>query len=242
MTERWLTEAVAACGLPSPAVFPRDLAAELEPALSVTLVPLPHLTSDGVREWLERRGRRNRVADRHRRLHGCLVAQGGKGALFYDSKDPEPEQRFTLAHEVAHFVLDHLLPRERALRIFGEAIRPVLDGSRGPRDEERLSAALHQVPLGVQIKLMERGPSGAICAGKVATAEQRADRLALELLAPRAEVLALLKQPGGDDAEARVAARFGVPEEVVGGYVRTLLRRESASGFSILDFLGEHRR
>jgi hypothetical protein len=170
-----------------------------------------------------------------------MVARAGFGVLFYDSRDDEHEQRFTLAHEVAHFVLDHLLPRFRALRAFGEEIREVLDGRRAPTREELLSSVLDQVPLGIQVKLMDRGPSGSICAGKVAESEQRADRLALELLAPAVLSLAVLKDAAGKGGEARVASRFGLPAEVARTYAR-MLRRESPPRFSIMEFLGEDER
>jgi hypothetical protein len=237
-----LEEAVAACRLPPPPAFPRDLATEAELWLPVSLVSLPGLTSDDVRDWLAKEGIGHPVSARRRALHGCMVARAGRAALFHDRQDSEDEQRFTLAHEVAHFVLEHLLPRAQALRVFGEGIRPVLDGVRRPRPEEALSSALDQVPLGVQVKLMDRGPSGVIHTGHVAEAERRADRLAFELLAPVALARPVLKDAPGAEGEARLASRFGLPREQARTYARTLLRRERTARFSIAEFLGEAGR
>lgn len=241
MRRRWLEEAVAACGLPPCPKFPRRLAEEVLLSLPVTLVPLAHLTSEDVRAWLARRGVHHRVADIHRSIHGCMVAWAERGVIFYDTADGENQQRFTLAHEVSHFVLDHLLPRTRALQAFGREILPVLDGRRDPTPEECLSSVLDQIPIGLQVKLMDRGPSNSTCAGRVAKSEQRADCLALELLAPAEHVLGELRGAPGDGV-ARVASRFGLPPEVARMYVGRLLRRQRTPRFSILKFLGEDRR
>jgi len=202
--------------------------------LPVSVESLPGLCAHDVRQWLRQRGIYHGVSETDRALHGCLVARAGQGIVFLDAGDEEAERRFTLAHEIAHFVLDHLLPRLRALKVFGERILPVLDGERAPTREEMLSAVLERVRLGVQVHLMSRGLDGAVCAWKVEESEQRADRLALELLAPAQAAAAGLRRILGDtedlaDREERavehVAERFGLPAEVAGSYVRFLLGR-----------------
>ena len=242
MTARWLEEALEASCLKASSTFPRNLAAEVSLRLPVTVVCLPRLTSDSIRDWLAQRNWHHRVVDLPRGLHGCMVAEKGVGILFHDSLDTPNQQRFTLAHEVAHFVLDHLLPRARALRVFGEAIRPVLNGSRAPTPEESVSALFERVPLGVQVKLMDRGPSGSFRTGRVAEAERRADRLAQELLAPSALVIPLLKDVSADEAVDRVVFKFGLPREEARTYVQQLLRRQRAPRFSLQRLLGEDGR
>ncbi|PTL82213.1 ImmA/IrrE family metallo-endopeptidase [Vitiosangium sp. GDMCC 1.1324] len=236
MTEWWLKEAVAACGLPLTLSFPRDPKQALL-SLPVTLERMAHLSSEGVRDWLVRKGVHHKVTDNHRSLHGCMVAWRGVGVIFYDTEDDSDEQRFTLAHEVAHFVLEHLLPRSHALHALGEGIRPVLDGWRAPRSEELLSSVLEGVPLGLQVRLMERDPSG-IRTGKVARSERRADRLALELLAPAERVLEVVKGAPEEVAVDRVVARFGLPRKEAREYVRMLSFRHGHSRFSIQELLG----
>jgi hypothetical protein len=200
--------------------------------LPVSIDILPDLSSRVVREWLSRRHIEHRVSDVDRPLHGCLVARAGQGIVFLDANDHEPERRFTLAHEIAHFILDHLLPRLRALKVFGSRILPVLDGKRAPSQEEILSAVFERVQLGVQVHLMNRGPKGAICTWDVEESEQRADRLALELLAPGHATVAELREVLGeaDNLGARVgravdyvSERFGLPGDVAAKYVQLLL-------------------
>ncbi|MFL5355440.1 ImmA/IrrE family metallo-endopeptidase [Archangium sp.] len=228
MTRRWLEEAVAACGLSPPLSFPRNLAAEVGRALPVSLVYLPGLTCGRVRNWLARKGVKHHVSDDDRPLHGCLVARAGKGFLFIDEGDDTNEQRFTLAHEVSHFVLDHLLLRARARRTLGRDFLPVLEGQRDPTPHETLVSVFHRVSVGVQVRLMERNASGDPCSGKAMEAEFHADRLAFELLAPVEEALPLVRRFSRREAEAELASRFGLPLKESRSYVRWLLAQEPA--------------
>jgi hypothetical protein len=219
-------------GLRSGGRFPRDLVADIAMHLPVSTVLLPHLSTHGVRQWLERHGIQHRVDTFDRLLHGCLVALAGTAIVFIDTDDDEAEARFTLAHEIAHFILDHLLPRLRVLKLFGDRIRPVLDGERVPTPEEMVSAVLERVDLGLHVHLMGRGPDGAVCAWDVEDREQRADRFALELLAPAQYAIAALRNQFGefDDfvgqqvlAAEYIAERFGLPVRVAGSYLRYIV-------------------
>ena len=238
MTGWWLREAVAACGLSPPRGFPREMREALLP-LHVRLLPLARLSTAGVRDWLIQKGIHHKVADIDRPLHGCMVARAGCGFFFYDEEDDEREQRFSLAHEAAHFTLEHLLPRFRALRAMGEEIRPVLDGKRTPTPEETLSSVLEGIPFGVHVRLMERDSSGSIRMRSVEEAEQRADRLALELLAPALLALKVLQGVPRELAGPRVASYFGLPLDVARMYAGMLLGRARTPRFSIQDLLGE---
>ena len=105
----WLDEAVRASRLPSPDRFPRELADEVEIYLPVSLVHLPKLSSHQMRDWLAHKNIHISVPAQDRRIHGCMVAQRERAFIFCDAGDHMDVRRFTLAHEVAHFVLDHLL-------------------------------------------------------------------------------------------------------------------------------------
>ncbi len=226
-------------GRPAP---PADMERAVLWALPLDVQPVPGLTVARIAAWLSARGLPHLPLGPARRLRGCLLACRGQGVVFVEADDPPEEQRFTLAHEAAHFLLDYQEKRERALARLGEAIRPVLDGERPPTRQERLHALLADVPLGLHAHLMERGPDGAPCL-EAADAECDADRLALELLAPEREVLALVQATGGATYAARVsraadalAARFGLPRAVAEGYARRLLRL--TGGPSVAEWLG----
>ncbi|WP_342374556.1 ImmA/IrrE family metallo-endopeptidase [Myxococcus stipitatus] len=185
---------------------------------------------------------KHRVAETPRRLFGCMVARQGRAILFLDSMDTLEEQRFTLAHEIAHYVLDHLLPRRWALSVFGESILSVLDNTRRPTPSERLSSHFSQIPIGVQVKLMERSPSGAIRSTKVLHAERRADRLAYELLAPSGLAQETLSDLPEDEGAEALATRFGLTRAAAREYAQMLLLHRRPPPFSFARMLGGDRR
>lgn len=224
MSEGWLREAVKDCGLPASTGFPRDLAEDIPLALPLTVVPLPGLTPRKGLQWLVSHGlAHGGLVATDNRKHGFTVAHAGKGVLFLNSEDPPDEQRFTLAHEVAHFVLDHHQPRSRALRARGARILPVLDGKQEPTVAEQLFSVLERMPYRTQANFMDRSDKGEPRRGEVMEAEQRADRLAFELLAPRQELLPLLGQAGRRVLEAELVSRFGLPVTGARTYARWLL-------------------
>lgn len=232
MRPAWLNEAIRASGLSVGVEFPRRLLNEVCLALPLDVVSLPGLSTQRIQAWLADREIQHPVSERNRLLHGCLVAQSGHGIVFVDSDDDEHERRFSLAHEVAHFVLDHLLPRAHALNGLGERIRPVLDGDRAATREEMFSAVLERVRLGLQVHLMSRDGRGVVCSWKVEESEQRADRFAFELLAPAALAVDVLRDGGSrigmleDKAAAeRIARQFGLPIAAANEYARLLLTR-----------------
>lgn len=207
-----------------PADFPRDLEASVLWALPLGVVKLPRLRSDLVRDWLAVDGLADLVPPTKRDLRACVVASRGRGLVFIDGADPIDEQRMSLAHEVAHFLLDYLLPRQAAMKVFGDAIVPVLDGDRVASPQERFSAMLRGVRVGVYSRLWHRGPSGLAEDAETVAREDSADALALELVAPRREVIARTRAVGvGADTVSRVlTGEFGLPTSVAEGYARVI--------------------
>jgi len=248
VSARWLREALEIGGLDLPNAYPRDLASTVPLQLPLAFVPVMDLTTTTLEEWMGRRRIYYTMDGPLRRLHGALVARAGRGLVFMDSSDDLAEQRFTAAHETAHFIDDHIMPRLKALKAFGEAILPVLDGERPPTPEESVSAVSNRVSLGVQVHLMARGPHGTICSWDVEEREQRADRLALELVAPAKDALRELRRaspPDGvtevDEAASVLSQRFGLPMSAARPYADLLLgKRRSRPKLSEL-LLGGNR-
>lgn len=206
----------------SPTSFPRDLEASVLWALPLAVVKIPRLRVQVVRDWLEQDGFAQIIPAAERELRGCVVASRGRGVVFVDGADPADEQRMSLAHELAHFLLDYLLPRERAIRAFGDSIIPVLDGDRAATPAERLSAVLRGVHVGVYSRLWHRGPLGLAEDAEVIAREDAADALALELLAPRRDLIARTRLRDGDptvDAVAQILqVEFGLPISTARAY------------------------
>jgi len=210
--------------------LPRDIRAAITLALPLEVYPVPALRVNHVLDWTRRTGVAHRLRGRDRRLHGCLLADRGKGTIFVDASDDDDERRFTLAHELAHFLLDYQLPRQRALNALGPSILPILDGERAPSIDQRLHAVMSGVHLGRLSHVMER-PENGLPTNLVIDIENRADRLALELLAPAQSLQALMRQttaPRGYEARLAYATRFiaqhyALPGAIAAPYARFIL-------------------
>jgi hypothetical protein len=208
--------------------FPRTLERSVALALPIALVKLPTLTLSSIESWLRGRGIGYSFNCPNRSLRGCLLAWQGRGVIFVDGTDPVDQMRFTIAHEVAHF-LDYLVSLETAWRQCGNGIGEVIDGARRPNVTERLIATLAGIDLGVYMTLMERDYlTGDLVTGAIRI-ENRADAIALALLAPQTEVLARLDRSITGFAQ-KVAngtevleQTFGLPSVIARKYARKLI-------------------
>ena len=211
--------------------YPCDIKIAITLTTPLELYAIPGLRVGDVLEWTNKvRIAYHTMPGRNRRLHGCLLADRDKGTIFYDARDPEAEQRFTLAHELAHFLLDYQAPRQRAVTILGRSILPVLDGERSPTVSERVHAVLSSVSLGAMSHFMER-PDDGLPATIILDIEDRADRLALELLAPASslhEMMGLATAPRGFNQRLlfltqQLMAMYGLPTTIASSYARYIL-------------------
>lgn len=232
MTALWISEAAdhfwAEAGGAPDDTFPRDLRRAVAHALPLAVVDLPRLGVSGVEAWLERRGLLLPVAERDRPLRACLLAGKGAGIVFLDGADPDDERRFSLAHEVAHFLVDYVLPRQQVQERLGPRALAVLDGDRQASRTEQIDAVLAAVPLGLRLHIMERTSDGHHPHHAVSVSEQRADALALELLAPASAVRARLDgMSDSRDVERLLRTTFGLPSSVARTYARQLRPRQA---------------
>jgi hypothetical protein len=215
--------------------YPRTLESAVLWALPLGIVKLPRLGLTSMRSWLLKRGIAVYANMPDRPLHGCLIARRGQGFVFLDGCDDEDDRRFSLSHEVAHFLRDYLWPRQHVLATLGEGIVDVLDGLREPTIDERVAGVFRGARLGTFMHLLDRKPDGFASRLEVIEAEDGADRLAVELLAPRVEATARLAAAGlpwrSTEAPHKAATilsrEFGLPRCVAEryGHVLVLARR-----------------
>ncbi|HZL36224.1 MAG TPA: ImmA/IrrE family metallo-endopeptidase [Tepidisphaeraceae bacterium] len=210
----------------NPGGFPRNIEASILWTIPVAVVKLPRLRVAFVRGWLSGHGLPAIVPAVDRELRACVVATRGRGVIFIDGSDPVEEQRLSLAHELAHFLLDYTLPRDSAIAACGESIVAILDGDRSPTDAERLTAVLQGVTVGVYSRLWLRGPLGLVRDSRVVAHEDLADILAIELIAPRREILARARKLIDRSDDSAVAGLlqsvFGLPKSSADAYSRVL--------------------
>ncbi len=192
--------------------YPRSLEPTVSWALPLAIVKLPRLWLAEIHRWLAERQIKFECQGANRPLRACLLARAGYGLVFIDGADPRDQQRMSLAHEIAHFIWDYLDPRRRALDAFGEQILPVLDGDRAPSITEQVDGALRGMALGTFHHLMVRSARGSVTQIAALQSEDRADRLALELLAPRRVVLRRLEHRG---IRWRHASAFTLAQQVL---------------------------
>lgn len=207
--------------------FPRSLRRPIALALPLSIVLLPWLTLERAQSWLQAENIACGVTARDRALRACLIARYGHGVVFIDGTDSEDEQRFSLAHELAHFLLQYWRPRRRVVERLGQVVLPVLDGDRAPTKTGRAHALLAGIPVGFHVHLMERGTDGQVERSGIEGAESEADQLALELIAPEQDVTRRLRERAEENhrdlAVQLLTEAYGLPMPIAQGYAATLL-------------------
>ena len=227
--------------------FPRSLEPAVYWALPIGVFKLPSLWIDDVKLWLEKHNIRFELATRNRLLHGCLIANNGRGCILLNGSDTNTELRYSLAHEVSHFLLDYYLPRQLAVERLGPEIIEVFDAQRPPTLTERVHAVIKDVSIGFHSHLMERHDNGVLGCGTIGDREERADLLAIELLAPEREVryrVAEACRLAGSRDSNKVASEvlqldFGLPSSVAAVYHQRICR--STKSYSVREWLRQRR-
>lgn len=206
---------------PEPARRRGDVETAIAWSAPLAVVVLPNLDARRARGWLAERGAWPGDGHPDRSLRGLLLAARGVGIVFLDGTLPPAERRFTVAHELGHFLVDYLEPRERVLRE-APSLLEVVDGRRPATRADRAHALLARVPIGLHAHLLDRDPQGA-AAPEVEAAEDAASQFALELLAPWPAALDAAREEVGDrraphgellaEVTARLAERFTLPAD-----------------------------
>ena len=216
---------------------PRSVRNAISWVHSVRVETQPALSIETIQSWMAGQGFTVSIDDANRRLRGCAVASGGCGLIFVDASDPANEREFTVAHEVAHLLLDYYGPRDHATGLIGDGAHDIFDGVRDASFSERLTAALHGEALQPFVHLLARD-ANFVASATVLAREALADELACELLAPLAAIRSALP-PSWDQAAATATLvnQFHLPEAPSRDYARRLARRFRPTP-TFVDWLG----
>lgn len=221
----WVTELATrfwtAVGEPPP--FPRDLRTVLCWLPSLHVVEVPNLTLTTAAEHFARHGVPCRGPTEDRPLAGCFGGHRGIGVILLDATLDRAELLFTLGHEVAHYLRDYDAPRRKTESSLGIRAIEVFDGLRAGRVNERLAGVLRGVSVGCHTHFLDRDRWGRASRADVRDAEDAADRLAFELLAPFDEVNASAA-PDRAALAARLTSDFGLPPAMAAKYAAILIR------------------
>lgn len=168
---------------------PCDIAGAVSLVLPLDIISLCDLTLTKIDQWLVSKGISVLINVNDRHLHGFVLVKNGTGFVFINGTDSEEERRYTIAHEASHFILDYKIPRDKAIKKIGNGIENVLDGLREATVDEQVNGIISGVSVRPFTHLLEKEGDGSFESMKVFDAESNADILAIELLAPHAEII-----------------------------------------------------
>jgi hypothetical protein len=210
--------------------YPRSLDLEAILRLPLAIVDLKGLSTTGIATWLDAHETDVRLTASPRPLRAALIAYGGAGVIFIDADLEDGERRVGLAHEIGHFLNDYLVPRHEIERS-APSLVDVVDGLRAPTREDKITALLARVPLGTHTHLLGRTVRGEYGSVETERSEERATRVAWELIAPQEAVLKSVPDPSNVFAVVQVLRdRFGFPLEAARAYADYLSEAGGGDG------------
>lgn len=169
--------------------FNYDLINVVESTLNVQLIRMPQLCPIKINSWLNNQNIGIQIEDNGQNLHGALLIQNGTVLMFIDTTENTTWQRYTLAHQVSRFLLEYQMPRERAILSFGKEIAGVLKGKNDASVTELVQSAFNDVSNKTYTLLLEKKGDRVTTGEDPSLTDNPADFLALELLAPRYQII-----------------------------------------------------
>ena len=207
--------------------YPADIAYAAMCALDVYVEEVAGLTPVRAAAYVGREGLWILDGADERSLHGCVIIGRSGAAILVEKNEDEAEKRFTVAHEVSHYILEVKQRHNRAADVMGQEFTDTLYGLREATPTERIDAWLNNTHSDALAHFMDRAPGGGYGCSRTLEAECVADDLALEILAPRSELMAAISSVGFSEslkAARRISeGRFGLPEGVAERYASRIV-------------------
>lgn len=162
----------------------------------IAVVKLNKLSLLEISKYFTARGNNINCPLDSKELYGFILSYNGYTYIFLNGTESAEEQRFTLAHEFAHYLLDYKLPRQSIIEKSGVAIIDALNNKRDFTAEEKLLALVQDYSLKAFTYLLDAPATSAFERLHVWKAENKADELAMELLAPYTNILQDISRDG----------------------------------------------
>ncbi len=224
---------------------PCDIAGAVSLALPIDIISLSDLSLGKIENWLAQRRISVNIGLNDRFLHGFILVSRGSGFIFINGTDSEEERRYSIAHEVSHFLLDYRLPRDNAVKKLGPSILEVIDGYREATMDERIDGALFALVTKPYVHLLEKVGDGSFNSWEIQKSENDADDLAVELLAPYNEIATTIRPAKKrlsfssvkDQCYRLLRYKYMIPNSVAEIY-STRLAYGLTGGPSLLDQIG----
>src|SRR5437870_5274630 len=127
MVESWIRDATESFWLRAGHSdhFPRDMESAVAWATPLAILKIPNLWIADVNLYFHKRQLPLALEVEDRPLHGCIWVYAERGVIIVNGTDTVNQLRFTIAHEVAHFLRAYREPRQRAVEKLGVSITPV---------------------------------------------------------------------------------------------------------------------
>jgi len=224
---------------------PYDISGAVSLIFPIDIVQLSELSTGKIDQWFASKNINIQTHVKDRYLHGFVVFSQGSGFMFIDGTDDEQERRYTVAHEISHFLLDYKIPRDRIIKKLGKAVEEVLDGIREPTPTEMIEGIIKHVAVKPFTHLLEKEGDGSFQSLQIYHSENNADALALELLAPanllKVETLKGKRKLSFADfykaCRELTENRYKLPSRIADEYAKQLAYKMTG-GTSIIDKLG----
>lgn len=222
-----------------------DIVSAVDASLTIDLVAVKQLSLRKIESWLASRTITIEIDVNDRSLHGALLIRGNSVLMFVEDAEDELQQRFTVAHEVSHFLLDYQVPKERAILALGKEIEDVLNGNLPANNTQLALSVIKGINIDPYTFLIEKTGNGSFLNWANFNSENEADYLALELLAPRTKVInetvsstkRLTYSQFTRNSLELLKGKYGIPAEIARQYASELANAVT-NGPSFLDKLG----
>jgi Zn-dependent peptidase ImmA (M78 family) len=222
-----------------------DIVSAVNDTLTINLILIKNLSIKKMEDWLISIGKYENFGIDDRSLHGFLMIKNGNICMFVEESEDQSQQRFTVAHEVSHYLLDYQLPKERAILALGKEIEDVLNGNLPPTDTQLALSVIKGVNISPYTFMIEKNGNGSFFNWSNFNSENEADYLAMELLAPRArivnETFSSIKRRSYSQfirkSEEILISHYKIPPDIARHYASELAYSVT-NGPSFLDKLG----